>query len=265
MRKIAILAALVALLLPPAQAEYLYGFADVNINYLDWSSKTERNSGGFKEDFYYLELEGGAGFDWGDFYGFFDMENTFEGNDSQSDGEGGRFYGNSTFRIASKFSVGYNIASNWQAYFQTYYAMGNGFYDSTNVLGLRYKLFTESGFWMTPFLGLNYTRTDSWTGVNGGMLGWVLGYDFNLGSQKLSITNWHETEFERDDNYLGFTDADGNFVPTNAGKVGHNGAVAIWWHLPKQFALGLQYRYFRNKLGQGGYGDALIYTFKYNF
>ncbi|GAA4875844.1 outer membrane protein OmpK [Ferrimonas pelagia] len=241
----------------PVQAEYLYGFADVNINYLDWTSGTERDSGGFKEDFYYIELEGGAGFDWGDVYGFFDMENTFEGNDTQDDGTD-RFEGNSSFRIAAKFSVGYNVWNNWQGYFQNYYAMGGGFYDSTTVIGVRYKIFTESGFWMTPFLGMNYTRTDSWTGVNGGMLGWVLGYDFSVSDQKFSISNWHETEFGRDDNYSG---------SGGGGSTGHNGALAFWWHLPvpENVTLGLQYRYFDNKLGQAGYGDAIIYTVKYNF
>ncbi|SHH71927.1 outer membrane protein OmpK [Ferrimonas marina] len=246
-----------ATLAPQVQsAEYLYGFADFNVNYLDWSSSTERDSGGFKEDFYYLELEGGAGFDWGDIYGFFDLENAFEGNDQPSGNENGLIQGNSSFRIAAKFSVGYNIWNNWQGYFQNYYAMGNSFYDSTSVLGFRYKLFTESGFWITPFLGLNYTRTESWTGTNGGMLGWVFGYDFNAGSQKFSISNWHETEFGRNDRYGG---------SGGGGSTGHNGALAFWWHLPANFTVGLQYRYFYNKLGQADYGDAVIYTLKYNF
>ncbi|GAL06786.1 putative exported protein precursor [Photobacterium aphoticum] len=58
---LSVLAAAAAL---PAQAEYLYGFGNVSVNYLDWSKGTEQRSGGFKDDFVYLELEGGAGFTW---------------------------------------------------------------------------------------------------------------------------------------------------------------------------------------------------------
>ncbi|WP_298441333.1 outer membrane protein OmpK [uncultured Ferrimonas sp.] len=247
-----------ALVTPAHSADYVWGFADMNVNWLDWTSDTEVDSGGFKEDFYYLEIEGGAGFDWGDVYMFFDMENTFEGNDSQTAEDGSQFQGNGSFRIAAKISGGYNIYNSWQLYAQSYYAIGNGFYDSTNVFGLRYGIFTDYGFWMKPFLGLNYTRTQDWTGVNGGILGWVFGYDFTMGEQRFSISNWHETEFSRDDGYGG--------SGSERESLGHNGALAFWWHLPNSpLTTGIQYRYFENKLGQDGYGDAIIYSLKYNF
>ena len=51
----------------------LYSFGNVSINYLDWTTGTEERSG--KADFAYLELEGGAGWEWGEFYGFTDIEN----------------------------------------------------------------------------------------------------------------------------------------------------------------------------------------------
>ena len=50
-----------------------YSFKDVSVNYLDWTKQTEKSS--FQRDFGYLELEGGAGFSWGDIYGFADLEN----------------------------------------------------------------------------------------------------------------------------------------------------------------------------------------------
>ncbi|WP_028117600.1 outer membrane protein OmpK [Ferrimonas senticii] len=253
----AVVAVGVLTMAPSQAAEYQYGFADMNLNWLDWSSSTERDSGGFKEDFYYIEIEGGAGFDWGDVYMFFDAENTFEGNDTQV-GEDGQFQGNGSFRIAAKISGGYNIYNNWQLYGQSYYTIGNSFYDSTNVLGFRYGIYTDSGFWIKPFLGMNYTRTESWTGVNGAMLGWIFGYDFSAAEQKFSISNWHEFEIGRDDDYGG-SGADRE-------SFGINGALAFWWHLPNsKFTTGIQYRYFQDKLGQSGYGDAIIYTLKYNF
>ena len=49
-----------------------YSFIDTSINYLDWSISTEKNSP--QKDFTYLELEGGAGWDWGEFYSFADIE-----------------------------------------------------------------------------------------------------------------------------------------------------------------------------------------------
>ena len=49
-----------------------YSFANVSINYLDWTSgTTDRDP--YKKDFPYLEVEGGVGWDWGDFYFFSDI------------------------------------------------------------------------------------------------------------------------------------------------------------------------------------------------
>ncbi|MFV8208602.1 outer membrane protein OmpK, partial [Enterobacter cloacae complex sp.6701988] len=58
---------------------YQNGFADINVNYLDWSRHTVNKSKNttHKEDFAYFELEGGANFNWGELYGFFDLENPF--------------------------------------------------------------------------------------------------------------------------------------------------------------------------------------------
>ncbi|MFI3245314.1 MAG: outer membrane protein OmpK [Ferrimonas sp.] len=241
----------------PASAEYMYGFADVNINWLDWSKRTERNSDGFKEDFYYLELEGGAGFDWGELYMFFDSENTFNGNDTRGSNSN-TFKGNNSFRIASKIAVGYNLKYNLQAYAQNYYVMGSGFYDSMTVMGLRYNFFTDTGFWAKPFLGINYTRNDTWSGINGGTLGWVFGYDFIAWEQPFSLSNWNEMEFGRSNDYSG--------SGPNRRSFGLNGALALWWHLPQSpLTVGVQYRYFENKLAQDGYGEGVIYTIKYNF
>ena len=61
------IAGLSVLSINTAQAEQFYGFANVSVNYLDWTGGTTERSG--KTDFIYLEAEGGAGYDWGDVYG----------------------------------------------------------------------------------------------------------------------------------------------------------------------------------------------------
>lgn len=60
-----------------SHAEFKGGFADIGIHYLDWTSRTTEKSStkSHKDDFGYLELEGGANFSWGEMYGFFDWEN----------------------------------------------------------------------------------------------------------------------------------------------------------------------------------------------
>lgn len=243
----------------PASAEQYYGFADVSVNYLDWTDKAEdRASFGGKEDFYYLEVEGGAGFSWGDVYGFFDLENAHKIGDDDAGADG--------FRIATKGSVALNLGdSNWNAYGQVYHfedgaTGGTGFHDTNMVLGASYDLFTESGFWMKPFLGAHFeNQTFAGNGFNGYMAGYVMGYDFQVGGQKFGISQWHETEFGRKDQFR--SGADGREL----NSYGHNGAIALWWHLPHNVTTGIQYRYFDNKLGDANYGDAIIYTLKYNF
>ncbi len=62
-----------------SHAEFKGGFADIGIHYLDWTSRTTEKSStkSHKDDFGYLELEGGANFSWGEMYGLFDWENFY--------------------------------------------------------------------------------------------------------------------------------------------------------------------------------------------
>ncbi|NMP15730.1 outer membrane protein OmpK [Thalassotalea sp. Y01] len=266
MRKLAIvLATSATMAATPALAEQYYGFANVSINYLDWSDKTEDRTdpdiggfGGAKEDFFYIEVEGGAGFDWGDVYGFIDFENpqnsrTDEDDKGDTDG----------FRIAAKGSVAVNIGeSNWNYYGHIYSftEASGGFYDQNVVLGVSYDLFTESGLWIKPFIGVHVeNQTFAGSGMNGFMAGYVLGYDFMIGEEKFAVTQWHETEFGRDDQFRN------NGTQYTINSVGHNGAVSLWWHTNKKLTLGLQYRYADHKLGTSAYQDAAIVTAKYNF
>ncbi|MEZ8823478.1 outer membrane protein OmpK [Vibrio amylolyticus] len=231
----------------PAQAEYLYGWGDVSVNYLDWSKGTEERNGGFKNDFTFLELEGGAGFTWGELYGFAD----FEFQDGNPGGASSGMAMSTKGTIAVKTGL-----KELRFYAQTYSTENQGFHARNTVGGVSYALSGDAWFF-NPFIGLHYTNTVGFADLNGGMAGWVGGYNFNLGEQKFSISNWHETEFGRKDEYLatnGETD-----------DLSYNGALAAWWHVTSDVSTGVQYRYAHNKLGQAKTDNAIIYTVKYNF
>ncbi|WP_371188051.1 outer membrane protein OmpK [Thalassotalea maritima] len=269
MRKLVfVLAAGAAMSAVPAQAEYLYGFGSFSVNYLDWTEKTEDRTnpdiggfGGQKEDFVYLEVEGGAGFSWGDLYGFVDIENPTRSRNYGQFSEDG--FDTSGFRIAAKGSAAVNIGkSSWNYYAHVYSftEAASGFYDQNLVLGISYDLFTDFGLWLKPFVGAHIEhQTFAGSGFNGFMAGWVLGYDFTMAEQKFALTQWHETEFARKDQFR----SNGTVYTLNS--VGQNGAVSLWWHATPKMTFGVQYRYADHKLGTAAYHDAAIVTAKYNF
>lgn len=84
MKKILLYTFAITSLTSIAQADivlgYQNGFANINVNYLDWSHRTVQKSKNttHKKDFAYIELEGGANFKWGELYGFIDLENPFK-------------------------------------------------------------------------------------------------------------------------------------------------------------------------------------------
>ncbi|PSW35237.1 hypothetical protein C9J21_01890 [Photobacterium phosphoreum] len=231
----------------PAQAEYLYGFGDMSVNYLDWSNGTEERANGFKKDFWYLELEGGAGFTWGELYGFADLENLEKGSDKVS--------------TSLKGSIAYKTGiAELRVYGQVYNTNSAGFTAQNNVLGLSYA-FNGDGWFFNPFIGFHHTMTTagdkSFGGMNGGMFGWSAGYNFNAFGEKFMISNWHESEFGRNDKYM--------IVAGEGDHVTANGAIAFWWNATENVTTGIQYRYAFNKLGNKGNQNAMIYTVKYNF
>ncbi|MCK2183789.1 outer membrane protein OmpK [Halomonas getboli] len=237
-----------------------WSFANVSVNYLDWSDGTEErtSTNAAKGDFFYLELEGGVGFDWGEFYGFYDAENPH--NDTAE--EDGRDNRRSAAKVTSHIYLG---ESPFSLYFHVYDFRDYG-YDSEEqdrVVGFGYRHTFANGLWFKPFIGKAWVESDgnSYSGENGYMAGWVLGYDFQAFGEAFSLTNWHEQTFERDDEYLRR-----NYVNGPAGELGTNGAVALWWHPIDEITTGVQYRYSNNKLGTAGeYQNAMIYTLKYNF
>ncbi len=247
MKKIAIAAAVTMGLSAPASAEYLYGFGNISANYLDWSNGTEQRAG-HQEDFVYLELEGGAGFSWGELYGFFDVENVQESSDD--------------LRTAYKGSVAYKLGeSGFRAYAQHYATDGQFFSASNTVLGGQYR-FEGQGWFVAPWIGAHYTITNpAWNNgfsdFNGGMAGWTAVYNFTAFDQNFWVSNWHEMEFGRVNDYIA--------VSGESDDTSMNGAVGFWWNATDAITAGLQYRYAYNKLGTNGNQNALIYSLRYNF
>jgi len=240
-----------------------WSFANTSINYLSWSQntldKTNKGPFGQKKDFPYLELEGGRGGDWGDVYGFLDVENPTHASNYTADNRADR-------RTAAKAVVRYNLAkvgdTPVQLYAHVYDFRDNGFYDQNRVLGLG-TAFSSGNFWIKPFLGVHQElKSNLGAQTNGGMGGWVLGYNFQAFGQPFMLTQWHETEFGRKGKYLVMAEG-GNVV--TAKPTAWNGAVSLWWNPTKHLTTGVSYRYADNKLGVSGYESGWIYTMKYNF
>ena len=233
-----------------ASADYLYGFGNVSISRLDWSSQTEKKTD--HKDFTYLEAEGGAGFTWGEVYGFIDLENPHKSN---KDGRRVAMKGNTRINLGD---TGFNL------YAQIYDLSTDGFNEQNRILGFGYN-FTGDNYFFKPFLGAHNVNNNDYSGANGYMLGWVAGYNFKALGENFSVTNWHEIEFNRSSRY--HRDIDDNYQPIDgtAPKNGYNGAVALWWDATDSITAGLQYRYANNKLGNNRYQNAMIYTLKYNF
>jgi len=242
MRNSALAAAIVATgFSASASADYLYGFANVSINRLDWTDKTENHAG--KNDFTFLEIEGGAGFDWGEVYGFIDLENPHKSNNE------GR---TTTMKGTVRYNLGF---AGLNLYGHIYDLNGAGFHEQNRLLGVGFN-YRNASFFFQPFLAVNNTESSNMgktvSGFNGYVAGWVLGYSFNLMNQNFMFSNWNELEFDRDSQYVG-------------GKTGVNGAAALWWNANEKITLGLQYRYADRKLGAATYQDGFIYSLKYNF
>ncbi|MCB8887777.1 outer membrane protein OmpK [Vreelandella malpeensis] len=237
----------------------LWSFGNVSVNYLDWSSGTERRTAGnaAKSDFTYVEIEGAVGFHWGEFYGFFDFENPT--NDQFDESSGGQ----DNFRTAGKVTSHLYLGDTpFSLYAHVYDFRDYGFdgREQDQILGLGYRTTFDNGLWFKPFIGPARVQSDGYTGMNGYMAGWVAGFDFDAFDQNFSVTNWHEQTFDRDRDYL-----EQNYVNGTAGSTGTNGAVGLWWHPMALITTGVQYRYSNNKLGAPDvYQNAMIYSIKLN-
>jgi len=227
-----------------------YYFVNNSINYLNWSSSTEENT--YQEDFAYIELEGGAGWDWGQFYGFADIENPLSSYDDEPAKD---------LRFVVKPILDIYIKNNFALHVQTFYLNSKNFYVNNFVTGISYLYKTDS-LWFTPFLGTHYQNSTYYSGFNGYMLGWAFNYDFEIFSQNFYIFNWHEMEFARAKE--GYELEDGTAIGDGK-SYGFNGALSAWWKINQHFHTGVQYRYAKYKLGSDTYQSGIIYTAKYYY
>lgn len=237
---------------PVSQAEYLWGFADIGLHYLDWTTRTTHRTSekSHKDDFAYLELEGGAGFSWGEVYGFFDWENPFNARHAKPGSE--QRY---TFKNTNRIYLGNSGFNFYTHVYGTYGSPdGRNFHDVMGLYGIGYNFKLDS-FWYKPFIAKRYTDQTYYSGNNGYVFGWVAGYDFTAFGEKFALTNWSEYEFDRADKY----------AAGNGGSNGLNGAAALWWKVNPKITTGIQYRYADNKLGESFLLDGIIYSVKYNF
>ncbi len=219
-----------------------YNFSNVSVNYLNWTDNTERKSP--QKDFAYLELEGGAGWDWGEFYAFVDMENPTKGySDEEPD--------NMRFALKPIFDI--KIIDKLSLHIQDYHLQSDEFYVNNLIVGLSYKIETDFGLWIRPFIAPHYQTSTYYSGMNGYMLGWVFDYQFDIQKHKFSLSQWHQNTFERDEED-GYND-----------HVGTQGALSFWWHPVDKITTGVQYRYASYELGSSEYQDGFIYSLKYNF
>ena len=185
------------------QADMIYGFANVQINYLDWSKRTQKEVQ--SQDFFYLTLEGGAGWSWGEFYGNFNIENPLHSYTKDAPDDL-RFAGFGDFDI--------KVSHRFRLHFQNFHLHEHTYFVNDFVSGISYKYNNFKNFWIKPFIGIHHTYDAFYRGFNGYMSGWVFDYDFKIMEQKLQLTQWNEIEFGRHTRF--YTDKNG--TPIGDGK-----------------------------------------------
>ncbi|WP_457597576.1 outer membrane protein OmpK [Hydrogenimonas sp.] len=237
-----------------------FTWSDANVNYLAWSSGSKRRNP-YIDDFWYVELEGGAGWEWGDFYFFSDLENPGKGFNADDAPKESRWVIKPVLDINLP-GLKEGWLKNLQIHIQDYYLYGETFLVNNFVAGLAYKYVSEN-FFARPFVGLHYMHdTFNETLFDGYMGGWVFNYDIRAFGAKFALSNWHEFEWDRD--RATYRLDDGTRIGDGA-SWGLQGALAGWWHATKHLSAGVQYRYSWHKLGSYDYLTATIFTLKYNF
>jgi hypothetical protein len=228
-----------------------YHYENININYLDWSQETQSLES--KDDFAYFGIEGGASWDEGDFYGFFNLENPLNSYSEEAP---------SDLRYSAFADIDINIKNGFKLHLQNYHLHSQSFYVNDFVVGASYKYKSDFGLWVKPFLGLHFTNSTYFDGFNGMMTGWLFSYSFTLFEQNFNLFQWNEIEFARDTKF--YKNEDGSLTGDSA-KWGLNGALSAWWLINNTFSTGIQYRYADNKLGSADYQSAFVYTARYHF
>ncbi|ANQ28962.1 MULTISPECIES: outer membrane protein OmpK [Vibrio harveyi group] len=246
MRKLLPLAVVLASTLAPvAQAEYKFGWGNVHYDYQYWNQGAEDID--FKQAL--IGIEGGATFSWGQVYGFYD----YEGIDKDSGEQGQTMNGDMHVYLGD---------TGASLFLKAYSSQSPHIKEINQFIGAGYTDLKGDGWWFTPWIGRQYINmrndfgpnTDI-NGRNGFSIGWNAGYAFEAFGESFLLTNWHETELDRNDKY----------AENNGGSTGVNGGLNLTWNMTDEISTTVMYRYFYNKLGNDDYGDILIYRIAYNF
>ena len=248
MKKILIAASAIAasvMFTPAASAQCLNSYGGISANYLGWSHGTKDRAP--KQDYGYIKLDGGSHFTWGSLFGFIEFNNPTK-KETQ--------FG-TTMKGILTVKTGVN---NLSYYGQLFNANKHGFTLQKNILGLSYNI-KGDGWHVTPYVGIDTTiyhnKHGSFTGMNGGVFGWVAAYNFMAFGQHFQIANWNDAEFSRKAEYLKIS-GEGDHVATN-------GALVFWWNITPHVGTSIRWRYAYAKLGAQGNQNGVLYTIKYNF
>ena len=227
-----------------------YNFSNVGINYFDWTQGTHDKTS--KEDFAYLSVEGGAGWQWVEVYANANLENPTKLYSDEPP---------NNLRYTAFIDLDVKVSEGFRVHFQNFFLEGLDYYVNDFVCGASYKYRNDSGFWIKPFVGIHHTTDTYYKGFNGYMAGWTLNYNFNLFEENFIFFWWNEIEFDRNREFY-LSDNE----PVGDGKsYGLNGSANFFWNINKSVTTGLQYRYAKYKLGSSAYQSGIIYMLKYNF
>ena len=128
-------------------AEIYYWFANIQVNYLDWMHRAETKAN--QKDFSYFTVEGGSGWQRGEFYANLNVENPNRRYNDASPN-------NLRYTAFGDFDI--KIANGFRIHLQDFTLEGKEFQVNDFVIGVSYKYAATNGFWIKPFMGMH--RTD---------------------------------------------------------------------------------------------------------
>ncbi|GAL33057.1 putative exported protein [Vibrio maritimus] len=126
----------------PASAEYLYGFGGVYLDHQSWDhgpNAIQDGQDGKGRNQFVLGIEGGAGFTWGELYGFYDRESVEKSSSEQKNSMKG------TAHI-------YLGDSGVSLYGQVYHHDNPAQSETNRVLGLGYTALKGDNWFFKPWL-----------------------------------------------------------------------------------------------------------------
>ncbi|HAS64219.1 MAG TPA: hypothetical protein DCS35_17630 [Vibrio sp.] len=244
----------------PAQAEYLFGFGSMYLDYQKWGQGLGNDDSNFGQkisdrDQAVIGIEGGAVFDWGQIYGFYD----YEGIDRAGDDRGASLKG----------TIHYNLTESGVSLYAQVYNTDKDknpvLHEQNRVVGLGYTGLKGDGWGFTPFIGFHQVNTEGGiSGSNGGMFGYVGYYNTDIAGQNFTFSTWNELEFARNDEYADVQSTE--FASgVDSESWGLNGSLNAMWNVTDHISTGVLYRYTVNKLARRDYQDIIIYRVQYNF